>query len=80
MPYRERLRPDITLGAPVGSVDLAAFDEDGNPYEIFACNQCLPWYAEVIVHPEDGDRVGVREWHAVDCPDFQELIGEGAEH
>jgi hypothetical protein len=40
---------DVTYRAPVGSVDLKAFDDDGNSYEIHACHDCLPWHAEVVV-------------------------------
>ena len=40
-----RERRNITLRAPVGTVDLAAFDDDGEPYEIHACSHCLPWHA-----------------------------------
>ena len=69
-PRGRKRRIDYT--APVGSIDLAAFDEAGEPYEIRACDYCLPWHAEVHV---DGDgRVFVREWHAVDCEVFRELI------
>ncbi|MFF8840569.1 hypothetical protein [Streptomyces sp. NPDC015130] len=64
-------KPKTTLDAPVGSVDLAAFADDGTAYEIFACHYCLPWHAEVVV--VEGE-ILVREWHAVDCQDFQELI------
>ena len=67
-----RERRNITLRAPVGTVDLAAFDDDGEPYEIHACSHCLPWHAEVHI---DGDgSVFVREWHAVECEEFEELI------
>jgi hypothetical protein len=65
------LQQDVTYRAPVGSVDLKAFDDDGNSYEIRACHDCLPWYAEVVVVAGE---VLVREWHAVRCPQFQELI------
>ncbi|WP_019885881.1 hypothetical protein [Streptomyces purpureus] len=63
--------PNLNLSAPVGSVDLGAFDDDGNPYEIWACHDCLPWHAEVVL--VEGE-VLVREWHAVDCPQFRELV------
>jgi hypothetical protein len=65
-------RRNITYQAPIGCVDLAAFDEDGEPYDIRACNSCLPWHAEVV-RDDDGE-IFVREWHAVECPDFEELI------
>ncbi|MFI0990597.1 hypothetical protein [Streptomyces exfoliatus] len=39
---------DVTYRAPVGCVDLRAFD-NGNSYEIHACHDCLPWHAEVVV-------------------------------
>ncbi len=64
-------RRKLDYTAPIGSVDLAAFDDDGNPYEIWSCAHCLPWHAEVII--DDCGDVGVREWHAVECPAFQEL-------
>ncbi|MER7539383.1 hypothetical protein ABTX77_32055 [Streptomyces sp. NPDC097704] len=63
--------PNVNLSAPVGSVDLPAFDDDGNPHEIWACHDCLPWHAEVVL--SEGE-VLVREWHAVDCPQFQQLV------
>ncbi|MFD9047217.1 hypothetical protein [Streptomyces zaomyceticus] len=63
---------DVTYRAPVGSVDLQVFDDDGNAYEIYACHDCLPWHAEVVI--VDGE-ILVREWHAVGCSQFQELIG-----
>jgi hypothetical protein len=34
--------------------------------------ECLPWHAEV--HIDEGSRVFVREWYAVDCEDFRELL------
>nr|MDT0521268.1 hypothetical protein [Streptomyces sp. DSM 41633] len=62
---------DVTYRAPVGCVDLRAFDDEGNAYEIYACHDCLPWHAEVVI--VDGE-ILVREWHAVGCPQFKELI------
>ncbi|MFJ1811364.1 MULTISPECIES: hypothetical protein [unclassified Streptomyces] len=47
---------DVTYRAPVGSVDLKAFDDDGNSYEIHACHDCPPWHAEVVVSLECADR------------------------
>jgi hypothetical protein len=67
----------VTYDAPVGSVDLAAFDDDGEPYAIWPCHECLPWHVEVIWQ-EHKDRVVIREWHAVDCPHFQSLISDDA--
>ena len=52
---------------------LAAFDDKGDPYEIHGCDYCLPWHAEVHVDDDSGE-VFVREWHAVECEAFQELI------
>ncbi|MFF2235734.1 hypothetical protein [Streptomyces anulatus] len=40
---------DVTYQAPVGSVDLTAFDDEGNSFEIHAFHDCLPRHAEVIV-------------------------------
>lgn len=65
-------RRDTTYAAPIGCVDLAAFDEDGEPYEIHGCDYCLPWHAEVHID-DDGD-VFIREWHAVECEAFEELV------
>ena len=66
----------IGYTAPVGSIDLAAEQEDGTPYAIWPCNYCIPWHAEVI--REDDGQVFVREWHAVDCEAFQELLAGDA--
>ncbi|MER5765850.1 hypothetical protein [Streptomyces sp. NPDC002082] len=41
--------PKVDLSAPVGSVDLRAFDGEGTPYEIWACHDRLPWHAEVVL-------------------------------
>jgi len=65
-------KPKIDYTAPVGSIDLADFDEADEPYEIRACHYCLPWHAEV--HIADDGRVFVREWHAVDCEEFRGLL------
>ncbi|WP_329072228.1 hypothetical protein [Streptomyces sp. NBC_01429] len=62
---------NTTYSAPVGSVDLAAMNDEGEPYEIWPCGSCLPWHAEVVRADEE---VLVREWHAVNCPEFQKLI------
>ncbi len=59
----------LSRTAPVGSVDLAAFQDDGTPYVIWPCVDCGPWHAEVIT--EDDRYVFVREWHALGCPQFQ---------
>ncbi len=64
----------VTYDAPIGSVDLAAFRDDGTAYDIWPCSTCLPWHAEVVI--SDGD-VLVREWHAVGCPNFQDLVRDG---
>ena len=66
-----RRKPNVTYSAPVGSVDLAAETPDGTPYSIWPCPECLPWHVEVI---RDGQDVVVREWHAIECSVFQELI------
>lgn len=67
----EPTKPNVTYSAPIGSVDLEAFKQDGTPHEIWPCNDCLPWHAEVV--RVDGE-VLVREWHAVDCEQFQRLV------
>lgn len=66
-------RPNVGFSAPIGSVDLCAFDDAGNAYEILACPDCLPWRAEVVRDPRTKELL-IREWHAVDCELFQELI------
>ena len=66
-------RPNIRFDAPIGSVDLRAFDDAGIAYEILACPDCLPWRAEVVRDPQTNE-ILIREWHAVDCELFQELI------
>jgi hypothetical protein len=73
----QRRRRNTTYSAPIGSVDLAAFDENGDPYEIRGCDYCLPWHAEV--HIDDDGHVFVREWHAVECEAFDELINANDE-
>ena len=70
----EARRPNVTYTAPIGSVDLAAFNEDGEAYEIWPCQNCLPFHAEVVLD-DDGD-VFVREWHAVECPQFIDLTSD----
>ncbi|MFI0156247.1 hypothetical protein [Streptomyces lydicus] len=64
---------NVTYSAPVGSIDLRAFNDDGDAYEIYACTDCLPWYAEVVTI--EGE-ILVREWHAIDCQQFQALISD----
>jgi hypothetical protein len=64
-------RPKITCDAPIGPVDLRAFNEASDPFEITACMHCLPWHAEVVRDP-DTDEILIREWHAVECEVFQE--------
>jgi len=51
---------------------VEAFDEYVEPYKIHGCNYCLPWHAEVRV--ADDGHIFVREWHAVECEAFEELI------
>ncbi len=65
----------VTYDAPIGSIDLMAFRSDGSSYEFRACSECLPWHAEVVIDPRD-DTVMVREWHAVGCSFFQELLAQ----
>lgn len=71
MPSRGERR-HTTYSAPVGCVDLAAFDDQGEPYQIYACDYCLPWHAEVIID-DDGTPL-VREWHAIECEVFEDMI------
>lgn len=65
--------PKVTLDAPIASIDLEAFDDDGASYEITPCHECLPWRAEVVLDVED-NRPIVREWHAAECPSLVELL------
>lgn len=64
--------PNARDSAPVGSVDLDAFEPDGSPISFRPCQECAPWHAEVM--NKDG-YVFVREWHAVDCERFRMLTG-----
>jgi hypothetical protein len=73
MDRRGEHRPNTTYTAPVGSIDLHAFREDGTAYEVWPCQECLPWHVEVI---QDEGEVMVREWHAVDCARFQESLAD----
>lgn len=34
-------------------------------------HDCLPWHADVI---RDDTDMFVREWHAIDCPQFKSLL------
>jgi hypothetical protein len=58
--------------APVGCLDIDAFDEDGDAYEIHACASSVPSHAAVVV--QDDGTIRVRERHAVECMDFQVMI------
>jgi hypothetical protein len=73
-------KPNTTYSAPIGSVDLAATMDDGTPYLIWPCQFCLPRHAEAILD-EDSGQLFVREWHAVDCEEFQAVLqaAQGAE-
>lgn len=62
-------RPKVDYAAPMLSVDLEAFG-----YEIWPCEECLPWHLEVVV--DATDHVLVREWHAAECPVLLELLGD----
>lgn len=62
---------DVTYWAPVGSVDLKASDDDGTRTRSVRATTVCRGYAEVVVVAGE---VLVREWHAVGCPQFQELI------
>lgn len=69
-------RPDVGHGAAMWPLELVAFDDERTPYEIRPCEDCLPWYAEVV-KDEDGEPF-VREWHAIDCPVFRGLEDDPA--
>jgi hypothetical protein len=66
-------RRRIDYISPIGCVDRAVFDEEGEPHEIRGFDHCLPWHAEV---PVDENEIFVSEWHAVDCEVFQELFND----
>lgn len=68
-------RPNTNYSAPILSVDLTPWEQDGTPIEVWPCNDCLPWHIEVVT--DEDDEVWVREWHAAECPTFKELLGEG---
>ena len=67
----------VTYDAPVGCIDLAAFNDDGEAYEVWPCTDCLPWHAEVVV--ADDGTILVREWHAMGCQSFRELLKDEPE-
>ncbi len=60
-------KPNVTNSAPFGSIDLPA-----EGYTIHPCFNCYPWHAEAFA--DDDGMVWVREWHAVDCSAFQEVL------
>lgn len=70
---------DLTYHAPILCVDLLAFNEDGEPFEIWPCDHCLPWRVE-IVHADDWPGgVAAREWHAAECPRLLHWLNDGDE-
>jgi hypothetical protein len=71
-------------GIPVGFADISAGADAGRPdpgddtphpvsYLIMACTRCWPWYAEVVTYG-DPPATWVREWHAVDCAGWKDLL------
>jgi hypothetical protein len=64
--------PDTNYTAPIGSVDLAAVNGNGTPFVIWPCSSCLFWHAEVIC--DDDGTLHVRDWHAVDCGELQDVL------
>lgn len=58
----------IYNNAPMLPIEWPVFGDGSRQEEIRTCQECYPWFAEVVLdHPAD-DFVYVREWHAVDCP------------
>jgi hypothetical protein len=69
-------RPNVSESAPLGYVELAAFERDGTPISFRPCRECAPsWRAEVM--NKDGF-VLVREWHAADCEALRMLKAKAA--
>ncbi len=66
--------PWLNVGyrGPIGSVDLPALNEDGEPYQIRSCDNCLPWFLEVRF--DDNGEVFVREWHAAGSIELEEML------
>lgn len=60
-------KPRVLLDAPVVPI---AMSWEG--YEVWPCNDCLPWHAEVSRDLETGEPALV-EWHAIDCPFVHEV-------
>ncbi|WP_329060100.1 hypothetical protein [Streptomyces sp. NBC_01429] len=58
---------NTTYSAPVGSVDLAAMNDEGEPYEIWPCGSCLPWHAEVVQADRSGSYFSTVDWSAMVC-------------
>ena len=62
-------KPNLGRSAPVGSVDLEC-----DAFAIWPCEECLPWHVEIVRDPGDSEHILAREWHAIDCSLFQELL------
>ena len=59
---------------PLVPLDLAVFDNAGDPLPVWPCGHCDPWHLEVV---RDGQgEVWAREWHAPDCPHLADLLKE----
>ena len=70
-------KSNTTYTASIGSVDLAAVNDDGTSFVIWPCEGCLPWHAEVV--RDEYGTLYVREWHAVDCGEFRNLLSAVAD-
>lgn len=68
-PTTDSLRRDAD---PLKHVDLAAFDDDGNPLEVWPCRFCDLWHIEVI----HGTDTLIREWHAATCEHYLAIAAE----
>jgi hypothetical protein len=70
-----RLDPARNGEALLRHVDLAAFDDDGQPLNVWPCRFCDVWHVQVV----DEGAVVVREWHAATCEHYQAIAAELAE-
>jgi hypothetical protein len=62
-------------GGPEDVATCLPFDWPWDEAEtIWPCGDCADWRAELLlVGPDEG--IWVREWHAVDCPIWSEIVG-----
>ena len=53
-------------------VDLAAFDDEGQPLNVWPCRFCDTWHVQVV----DEGSVSLREWHADTCAHYLAIATE----